>query len=46
MMPVLVFERLFTAPFAVGVLIEGDDADDEAALGLVWVAPRLFPVVP
>jgi hypothetical protein len=43
-MPVSALERLFTAPFAVGVLTEGDAED--AALGLVWFAPRLFPVVP
>jgi hypothetical protein len=41
---VSVFERLFTAPLAVGVLTEGDAEDP--ALGLVWFAPRLFPVVP
>jgi hypothetical protein len=41
---VSVFERLFAAPFAVGVLTDGDA--DEAGPGLVWFAPRLFPVVP
>jgi hypothetical protein len=43
-MPVSTLERLVTAPFAVGVLTEGDAED--AALGLVWFAPRLFPIVP
>jgi hypothetical protein len=41
--PVSVLLRLFTAPFAAGVLTA---ADDGPVLGLVWFAPRLFPVVP
>lgn len=41
--PVSVFERLFTAPFAAGVFTDGEA--DDLALGLVWLTPRLFPVV-
>jgi hypothetical protein len=43
-MPVSVLPRLCTAPFAAGVLTAFPE--DKPGLGLVWVAPRLFPDVP
>jgi hypothetical protein len=44
--PASVLLRLFTALFAAGVFTAFPEEAGALGLGLVWVAPRLLPVVP